>query len=269
MKLGYTSEGELKLDISEQLRHFSIIGSGAKDKKSRLYLQRLLGDQIEAGYGCLVVQVEEDNLKKGLQEDLKNKGRSDDFLELKDEDAENLFQVLDNAINGNKVIYVELSQRSPGFRQAFYKTINHYVDETCYLGNVRRQGRNVFLVVVNQLDRHLDPVWVKLAIWLRKINFVLITALDSFDSFLECKERQERWLILNNIMESTHTKIIFSQDDSENNEAATAYFGLPRNLAPTGLKSFINKNSTESLLDQLGRKDCAVLIGNECLKLKV
>lgn len=268
MKLGYTTEGELKLDLAEQLQHFSVIGAGAKDHKSRLYLAKILGDQIQAGYGCLIIQVEEDSLKQSLQENLEKKNRSADFLELADKDANNLFEILDEAVNKNKVIYVELSQRSPHFRQAFYKTLNQYIDETCYLGNTRRQNRNVFMVLVNQIDRHLDPVWVKMAIWLRKINFMLITAFDSFDCVLECRERTEHWHMINNILDFTHTKIIFNQHDSEINEAATSYLGLPRNLPATGLRGFLNKNTTENLIDQLGRKDCAVLIGNQCMKLR-
>lgn len=268
MFVGRANEGVVELDMEDMLKHMAVIGGGKQDPISKKYIATLLGDQIKAKQGGMIIQMDTDDFIKNIQNKLKAAHRENDFIELTEQDADNLVELIYQAVDANQFIYLKLSDKSQEFIQCFNKAMDTYLDYTCITLKRRRNGRSPFLVVINQVEQNMCPLWIKFSLWFRKINFMLICSFEGYDSIEATKEDKDKFYNINCLIDSMHTKVLFSQSSHAENDGFAAFIGLPRNLKATGWYGFLGTGKErESLLSRLGRKEAVVFIQHDYYKV--
>lgn len=264
MLIGRSTEGSIELDKEEMFQHMAIIGAGEGNNTSSKFLTGLLNEHIKANHGALIIQMEDDEFKNNVKSKLESAKRGIDFLELTEQHSENLLEVLFEAVDGNRIIYLKLADKSSEFIQRFNKAMESYLEHTCIRMTRRRSGRSPFLVIINQLEQNICPLWIKFQVWFRKINFMLIGSISGFDSIVSAKEDKQMFYQMGEFIDFAHTKVVFAQSSHSQNDTLAEYIGLPKNLKASGLNGFLGtSNKKESLLSRVDRKSAVVFLKNE------
>lgn len=246
MILGEVDGEIISLSPLERNQHILIL-SGKNAYRPRKLMNNALLSQLQSGAGLFFIQIEQSEGKRKLLEGLERFNRSKDYLELKNSDIDNLQVLIEAAMLNGKVLYVEISNTSGKFQKTLLEALVKAGEKLFEVNRLNAVPRH-FMVAVDQMNRYISKEWRVLSIFSRRNNISLVTLFDSFAAMKMLLNHDEHHLTTENIILNTKNIFLFPQNDVEENEELSRYFGIPQVSLGNGLIGWYKRKFKSPLL---------------------
>lgn len=256
MLIGHSSEEPIELPIENQVRHLCIVGGGHKAQSEKV-VSNILDHQILKGYGVLVIQHKESNIKKEFIKNLRENGRGDDFVEIYGRRHTDLSEELLDGMGKGKLMYFDASSNSKESTIDFFNSLSDAIEQ---LRQFESKGKRFFskpfVILGCDIEKFKNPVWEKMLVFARQLNIVFVSYFYNYSHFEEMTNDREQINTFESIFEITGTKLLFNQENSDQNTKLSKIFGVPKIERELGLSSFFKLQKTDKyLLEVLDRNE--------------